>query len=306
MSLNSTATTDTVLGLGAALPDQQPGLGRQLHHGVCRQQLLPSLVSRARPSNTTIYDGISFWLNGGATGGQTVGLEAQAGSSWGPEIQVTAPSNTWQQFTFSLSSLGVNNITILQAIEIWNSSKAQPTFYIANVKLVAAPAPATVHVNISATQILRAVDAKMLGVNQVGWDGSIQTPTTTNLLTQMGASCLRWPGGSWGDGYHWTNEEWSYGNTGARFWGSFSPDFMWAATNTGAQAFIIANYGTSDAGEAAYGVRMFNVTNHCNFKYWEIGNEVGGSWEVDSTPIRRGSRTTPGPTPCDSPIITRR
>ena len=26
---------------------------------------------------------------------------------------------------------------------------------------------------------------------------------------------------------------------------------------------------------------MFNVTNHCNFKYWEIGNEIGGSWEWD-------------------------
>jgi hypothetical protein len=26
---------------------------------------------------------------------------------------------------------------------------------------------------------------------------------------------------------------------------------------------------------------MFNTTNHCNFKYWEIGNEVGGSWEWD-------------------------
>ena len=27
---------------------------------------------------------------------------------------------------------------------------------------------------------------------------------------------------------------------------------------------------------------MFNVTNHAAFKYWEIGNEVGGSWETDN------------------------
>ena len=33
--------------------------------------------------------------------------------------------------------------------------------------------------------------------------------------------------------------------------------------------------------EAAYGVRIFNITNHCNFKYWEVGNEVGGFWEWD-------------------------
>ncbi|MGH7993794.1 MAG: alpha-L-arabinofuranosidase, partial [Limisphaerales bacterium] len=232
--------------------------------------------------NTAIYNSISFQLNGGATGGQTVGLQAQAGANWGPQIQVTAPANSWQQCTFSLSALGVNNITNLQAIEIWNPfSTTQPQFYVADVRLVAAPAPATVHVSISATQILHTVNPDMLGVNQVAWDGGVQTPTTTNLLTLMGDPCLRWPGGSWGDGYHWTNEAWNAGNTSARYWGSFSTNFMWAATNTHAQAFIIVNYGTSDAGEAAYGVRMFNITNHCHFKYWEIGNEVGGSWEWD-------------------------
>jgi hypothetical protein len=71
------------------------------------------------------------------------------------------------------------------------------------------------------------------------------------------------------------------GDTSPRYWGSFSPDFIALATNTHSQAFIIVNYGTSGPEEAAYGVRMFNVTNHCNFKYWEIGNEVGGFWEWD-------------------------
>ena len=41
------------------------------------------------------------------------------------------------------------------------------------------------------------------------------------------------------------------------------------------------NYGTSTPEEAAYGVRMFNVTNHSNFKYWEVGNEINGVWEPD-------------------------
>ena len=95
------------------------------------------------------------------------------------------------------------------------------------------------------------------------------------------ATCMRWPGGSWGDGYHWTNEAWMSGATGARNWGSFSTDFIALATNLHSDAFIIVNYGSSDAEEAAYGVRMFNITNHCNFKYWEVGNEIGGSWEMD-------------------------
>ena len=234
------------------------------------------------PIDTSIYTAITFRLDGGSIGGQTVGLQAQAGSNWGPQIQVTAPTDSWQQFTFPLSALGVNNITNLQAIQIWNSfTAAPPTFYLSDVRLVAAPAPATVHVSVSTSQLLHTVNPDMLGVNQVAWDGAIQTPTTTNLLSLMGDPCLRWPGGSWGDGYHWTNEAWNAGNASARNWGSFSTNFMWTATNTRAQAFIIVNYGTSDASEAAFGVRMFNITNHCNFKYWEIGNEVGGSWEWD-------------------------
>jgi len=232
--------------------------------------------------DTMIYNSISFRLNGGATGGQTVGLQAQQGSVWGPQLQVTAPTNSWKQFTFSLSALGVNNITNLQAIQIWNSATAQPAFFIADVRLVAAPAPATVHVSVLATDALHTVDPKMIGVNQVAWDGAIATPTTVSLLNSMGNPCLRWPGGSWGDGYHWTNEAWMAGATSARNWGSFSTNFMQVATNTGAQAFIIVNYGSSDAGEAAFGVRMFNITNQCGFKYWEIGNEVGGSWELDN------------------------
>jgi hypothetical protein len=231
--------------------------------------------------DTTLYTSLTLWLNGGSTGGQTVGVQALAGSTWGSQMQVKAPTNSWKQFTFSLASLGVANITNLNAIEIWNNSTLQPNFYMAGITLVAAPAPATVHVGVNATQTVRAVDSRVFGINTAAWDGNLDSPSTISILTNINNQVLRWPGGSWGDGYHWTNEPWQDGSTSARFWGSFSTNFIHVATNTHAQAFIIANYGSSTPAEAAYGVRMFNVTNHAAFKYWEIGNEVGGSWETD-------------------------
>jgi hypothetical protein len=194
---------------------------------------------------------------------------------------VTAPTNSWQQFTFSLASLGVANITNLIGIQIWNNSTLQPNFCIANISLVADAKPALVHVGVMAAQAVRTVDAKVFDLNQVAWDGNLDTPTTVSILNDLGNPCLRWPGGSWGDVYHWTNEAWMTGATSARNWGSFSSDFIHVATNTSGQAFIIVNYGSSTPEEAAWGVRMFNVTNHCAFKYWEVGNEVGGSWEED-------------------------
>ena len=231
--------------------------------------------------DTTIYTNVSFWLNGGAAGGQSIVVSGETNGTGLPGIWVTAPTNKWKQITISLASLGINSVSNLTGLQIGNGTSTQ-TFFIDDLRLVAAPAPAVVHAGINANQIVRTVNGNVFGINQVAWDGSVEAPASVTLLNDMGNPCLRWPGGSWGDGYHWTNEAWSYGNTSARTWGSFSTNFIWLATHTHAQAFIIVNYGTSDANEAAYGVRMFNVTNHCNFKYWEVGNEVGGSWEVDN------------------------
>ena len=74
------------------------------------------------PIDTTLYTNLTLWLNGGSVGGQAVGVKAEAGTNWGTTIYVKAPTSSWQQFTFSLASLGVANITNLQAIEIWNNS----------------------------------------------------------------------------------------------------------------------------------------------------------------------------------------
>jgi hypothetical protein len=166
------------------------------------------------PINAALYANLSLWLNGGSVGGQTVGVAA-GGASWGATIYVTAPTNAWKQFTFSLASLGVANATNLQAIEIWNSGTLQSNFYVADISLAANPPPALVHVNINATSTVRTVDSRVFGVNTAAWDGNLDTTNTLNLLTNLDNQALRWPGGSWGDIYFMTNEE-------ARGWGSIN------------------------------------------------------------------------------------
>ena len=210
------------------------------------------------PIDTTLYTSLTLWLNGGSKGGQTVGVQAESGSSWGTQIQVKAPTNSWQQFTFSLASLGVGNVTNLAGIQIWNGGTLQSNFYIADIRLVAAPPPATVHVSVNATQTVRTVDARVFGINTAAWDGNLDTANTISILTNMDNQALRWPGGSWSDGYHWTNEAWMDGATSARNWGSFTTNFIHVATNTHAQVYMIANYGSSTPAEAAFGVRMCN------------------------------------------------
>ena len=205
------------------------------------------------PIDTTLYTNVTFWLHGGTNGGQAVGINVTGPAST-PRVGFTATANTWQKIVVPLSSLGAANITNLTGIQIWsNSGNVQSNFFVDDITLVAAPAPAIVHVSLLATQTVRTVDAKVFGINQVAWDGNVYSPTSVGIMNDLGNPCLRWPGGSWGDGYHWTNEY--------RGWGSYSSDFIKLATNTHAQAFIICNYGSSTPEEAAFGVRMFNVTN---------------------------------------------
>jgi hypothetical protein len=225
------------------------------------------------PIDTTLYTNLTLWLNGGSKGGQTVGVQAEAGSTWETQIQVKAPTNNWKQFTFSLASLHVANITNLQAIEIWNSGTLQSNFYIAGITLVAAPPPATVHVGVNATNTVRTVDSRVFGINTAAWDGYLDKPSTISILTNMNYQALRWPGGSWGDIYFMTNEP--------QGWGADTINFIHVATNTHAQVFFIVNYGSGNTNQAAAWVKFCNITNHCYVKYWEVGNENFGGWEED-------------------------
>jgi hypothetical protein len=219
--------------------------------------------------DTTIYTDVSFWLNGGATGGQNIMVGGELDGTALSGVSVTAPTNSWKQVIVPLAALGISNKTNLSGLKFWNST--QP-FFIDDLRLEAAPAPASVNVSVLASQTVRKVDGKIFGINQVGWDPNVDTPATAAILNDIGATCLRWPGGSWGDGWHW-GENRGYGSTDA--------DFIALAKSTHSDAFMIVNYGDGTPELAAYGVRMFNVTNLCNFTHWEVGNEVGGSWEWD-------------------------
>jgi fibronectin type 3 domain-containing protein len=236
----------------------------------------PYVVWLLKPYTTvdaTIYTNLTFWINGGATGGQNITVTGELGGSGSglPSVSVTAPTNSWKQVTISLASLGVNK-TNLTGIAFNNGASTRP-FFIDDMRLIAAPKPATVHVSVNANQTVRTVSGRVFAVNTGAGDTDLNTPATKAILNDIGNTCLRWPGGSYGDDYHYANEP-----SG----GSHSSDFIALATNTHSQAFIIVNYGSSDASEAAYAVRMFNVTNHCNFKYWEVGNENFGTWETDN------------------------
>jgi alpha-L-arabinofuranosidase len=232
--------------------------------------------------NTTPYSSLVFWINGGVSGGQRLQVYGTISNNTQTVQALTKlETNTWQQFIIPLTALGIANKTNCSGIVIQGSiNSSQPVFYVDDIQLVAAPAPAIVHLGVDAGQILRNVDARQFGVNTATWDGNLDTASTSNALQEMGVLALRFPGGSTSDQYHWATSK--VNNTLEPT--TFS-NFIHVATNMSAQVFITVNYGSGTSNEAAAWVLAANVTNHCGFKYWEIGNECYGTWETDNNSL---------------------
>lgn len=135
-------------------------------------------------------------------------------------------------------------------------------------------------VTVDASQTLRPADGRWFGANTATWESSFDTPDGQSLLNEMGITTLRYPGGSLCDAYHWASNYW-FGGT-PNYGPTAFTNFMQIATNlAGVNVFISVNYGTGTSNEAADWVRSANITNHCGFKYWEVGNENYFGVETD-------------------------
>lgn len=232
--------------------------------------------------NATLYREFVFWANGGPVGGQRLQITANFGTNSGTAFSIPSAlsASSWQRFSIPLADLDAADKTNLNRLTIQlTASGSSGTFYLDDIQLAAQPAPEPAHIQLDASQSIRPVDARWFSINTAIWDSNFNTPETISLLNEMGMRALRFPGGSISDEYHWAvnrslNNSWE--------WATSFSDFVHVATNIDAQAFITVNYGTGTAEEAAAWVRHANVTNHYNFKYWEIGNENYGDWETDS------------------------
>ena len=117
--------------------------------------------------DSTLYTNISFWLNGGSSGGQKLqvyglldagGSQNQAQSARYYLNTPTPMANTWQQYKVPLSALGVANQANFTGFVIQDSTGAgEPTFYlddislVTNVVIAGTNAPVTITVNARPT-----------------------------------------------------------------------------------------------------------------------------------------------------------
>jgi alpha-L-arabinofuranosidase len=229
----------------------------------------------------TDYASISFWLNGGPSGGQQLQMYGNLSSGvQSSRYHLAAPpANTWQQYTVSLSALGVANAPDFTGFAIQDSAgSTESTFYLDDIQLdEVVPPPAVVHFSISADQPIRTADARWFGLNAAMWDSYYDTPTTASLLNELGTRIIRLPGGSLSDEYHWAFNK-TLANTWT--WQTSFANFIHVITNASvnAQAIITVNYGTGTPQEAAAWVAYCNAATSSSVS---LGMDAKGTnWQT--------------------------
>ncbi|HEY3749941.1 MAG TPA: cellulose binding domain-containing protein [Pseudonocardiaceae bacterium] len=149
----------------------------------------------------------------------------------------------------------------------------------------ATAAVADVNVTVNANEGLGTIPDTGYGLNSAVWDDQMNVPQVQGLLGDAGVRMLRYPGGSYGDIYHWQDNTAPGGFVAP---GTDFDAFEGTVHKIGAQAMLIANYGSGTPTEAADWVRYANITKGYGAKYWEIGNELygngyyGSDWETDN------------------------
>ena len=156
-------------------------------------------------------------------------------------------------------------------------------------------ASADVTVSVNGALPIRTITETMFGGNLTTWDGAQSGGNTTfnALLKASGRTQMRWPGGSWGDAFLWSDMR---GPNNANNWIVTYGQTLTLLNLIGHPGQIatpslqpIVNfpgywYETEQGHAAAVAAAVAWVQDQSGrtptAKYWEIGNEIGGPWEA--------------------------
>lgn len=119
---------------------------------------------------------------------------------------------------------------------------------------------------------------------------------TLKLLKELNAPIYRWPGGNFVSGYDWRN---GIGPIDKRpalknpAWKGIEhndfgiDEFMVFCKEIKTEPLIVVNTGFGDAHSAAEEVRYINIKKKYNVKWWGIGNEMYGKWQLGHMPLEQ-------------------
>ena len=238
-------------------------------------------------------------------------------------LVVSTAANGWQQG----SGVNVNpGGTGTVHIDIVGPEQMQNYYIIASVPAdydvltftaVTTPAPTDATIQVDVASPIRTIPMTLYGANLASWDGSMGGGDTAfnNLMKATGSKYYRIPGGSWSNGHLWNDIE---GPNGSQGWKvsyneylnllnalsqpgeNIHPTFQpivnfpgwWYETlqdDNPEMTSIKIMQAHVNAVNAAVGWVQDQTARAVCAEYWEIGNEIGGPWEVGYFPEISGT-----------------
>jgi hypothetical protein len=183
------------------------------------------------------------------------------------------------------------------------------TFAVPDSKQGPVPPDAASTLTIDPDSIITRIPPTEYGQNADTWMGPMVTqPVLMGHLKNLNTHIIRWPAGSGSDGYFWnsgpdampadlparvlddkgkkTAPHWFYGRPKYRYAASID-DYYDLLAATGSEGIITVNYGYARYGTgpdpvatAAHLAADWVRYDHGRTRYWEVGNENYGNWEL--------------------------
>jgi hypothetical protein len=236
--------------------------------------------------DSSAYTNLTFWINGGATGGQQLQIYAELSSGTQSAISLpTLPADTWQQMNFSLSALGVANQPDFIRFSIQDrSGAAEPTFYVDDITLQSGPpvqggtnAPISISINASSNRL--TISPLIYGV---------AFAASSSQLQDLNAPLHR-SGGNAETRYNWQLNatshaaDWYFESIGdsPSTAGADGDSFIQESKSGGAQPMLtipiigwVAKLGANGASLASYSVSKYGAQTGSD-PYWsDAGNGI--------------------------------
>jgi hypothetical protein len=139
------------------------------------------LRSADAPLDTNGYLNFTFWVHGGATGGQTIQVVAVVNDVPQPAVRVATPvAGAWQKITVPLSALGADSRADMHGFWLQQGSGVDdPTYYVDDIVLESG-VPPTPPPPVDGMAIYQ--DSLVNGWNNWSW-ASVDTANTTPVHT---------------------------------------------------------------------------------------------------------------------------
>lgn len=242
------------------------------------------------------FTNLTFWINGGSSGGQLLQVQAVLnGSAVASGVSLSAlTSNTWQQINVPMASLVSSSQSQIDGLWIQDrSGNSSPTFYTDDVTLQSGPPPqagtnSPVAITIDALGNRHPISPLIYGV---------AFASSSSVLQDLNAPIHR-SGGNATTRYNWQLNATSHAadwyfesiadNPGTA--GADGDNFIQESKNGGAQAMLtipiigwVAKLGPNRASLASYSVSKYGQQTDSD-PYWsDAGNGVSSATGLNIT-----------------------